>query len=371
MDKVFELINSLENEILKIIITLPFYKSEPYKKIVIEKKEDYFLASKYYDTKVLHQNIKSDFSNNIVNLMTGYKNINIFTDKEDISILTNKKGSIKIKKTPTKQTINVSKDHNRKKNYILNEGENIDFLIYLKVMNKDGIVLSKYKKKFKQINKFLELLKDLENNISDNSNILDVGCGKSYLTFAIYYYLNIIKNKNVNIIGLDLKEDVVNNCNDIAKNLGYTNLNFYVQDVTTYEPTTNFDLIVSLHACDIATDYCIYTGIKLNAKAILSVPCCQHELASMISSDILSPVLRHGILKERFSAILTDTIRAELMEIHGYNTTVMEFIEINDTPKNLAIRGIYTGKNKPKEQFLDLKKQFNANLTLEKLLETI
>ncbi len=366
-----ELLNDIESDILKVVITTPFTKSEKFKKITIEVKEDYFLVSKYFDTKVTHENIKSDFANNIFLLTNNYKNINIFTDKEDITVLTNKKGSINIKRTPQKQAINISKTHNRQKNYILNEGEKIDFLIYLKVMNKDGMVLTQYKKKFKQINKFLELVRDLESSISDDANILDVGCGKSYLTFAIYYYFNILKKKNVKIIGLDLKADVVEDCNKIANDLGYTNLNFYVQDVTTYKPTINFDLLVSLHACDIATDYCIYTGIKLKSKAILSVPCCQHELATMIESDTLSPLLRHGILKERFSAMLTDAIRAELMEMNGYDTTVMEFIELNDTPKNLAIKGVYTGKNKSDKDFLKLKNEFNANLTLEKLLKSI
>ncbi len=371
MNDLYNLISEIEDSILKVVISSPFLKSNEFKKITIEKKEDYFLVAKFFETKVIHENIKSDFSNKIFELTNNYKNINIFTTSEDISVLTNKKGNVNIKRVPQKQAVNISTSHNRKKNYILNEGEKIDFLIYLNVMNKDGVVLSKYMKKFKQINKFLELIKDLENSISDNANILDVGCGKSYLTFAIYYYLNIIKKKNVNIVGLDLKKDVVENCNKIAQDLGYTNLKFYVQDVTTYEPTINFDLLVSLHACDIATDYCIYTGIKLKAKAILSVPCCQHELATMIESESLSPMLKHGILKERFSAMLTDTIRAELMEVHGYDTTIMEFIEINDTPKNLAIKGIYTGKTKSDADFLNLKNQFNANLTLEKLLNTI
>ncbi len=369
MKEILDLLQNIENDILKIVISSPFYKTAEFKKIVIEQKENYFLASKYFETKVIHENIKDDFSSNIFKLIDGYKNINIYTNSEDITILTNKKGSVNIKRTPQKQVVNISKTHNKQKNYILNEHEKIDFLIYLKVMNKDGIVLSQYKKKFKQINKFLELLKDLEPNISDNANILDVGCGKSYLTFAIYYYFNVIKNKNINIIGLDLKEDVVNNCNKIAKDLGYDKISFYVQDVTKYEPTISFDLVVSLHACDIATDYSIYTGIKLKSKAILAVPCCQHELSNIIKSDDLSPLLKHGILKERFSAMLTDTIRAELMEINGYNTTIMEFIQIEDTPKNLAIRGIYTGKTKSDEHFKKIKKDFNANLTLEKLLK--
>ncbi len=371
MNNLYNLITEVEASILKIVISSPFFKSNEFKKITIEKKGTTFLVSKFFDTKVIHESIKSDFSKEIFALTNNYKNINIFTSTEDISVLTNKKGNITIKRTPQKQAINISSSHNRKKNYILNEGEKIDFLIYLNVMNKDGMVLSKYMKKFKQINKFLELIKDLEDYIPDNANVLDVGCGKSYLTFAIYYYFNIIKKKNINIIGLDLKKDVVQNCNNIANDLGYKNLNFYVQDVTTYEPDISFDLLVSLHACDTATDYCIYTGIKLKAKAILSVPCCQHELSKIIKNDSFSPLLKHGILKERFSAMLTDTLRAELMEIYGYDTIIMEFIELNDTPKNLAIKGIYTGKKKSNADFLALKDTFNANLTLEKLLETI
>ncbi len=346
MNDLLILLDEVQNDVLKVVITSPFYKSEEYKKIVIEQKENSYLVSKYYETKVSHENIKSNFSKSIFDLCDGYKNINIFTSTEDITVLANKKGSINIKRVKQKQAINVSKSHNREKNYILKEGEKIDFLIHLKVMNKDGMVHSQYMKKFKQINKFLELIKDFEDNIPDNANILDVGSGKSYLTFAIYYYFNVIKNKNVNIIGLDLKKDVVADCNNIAQQLGYKNLNFYVQDVTKYEPDINFDLVVSLHACDIATDYSIFTGIKLKSKVILAVPCCQHELAKQIKSDDLSPLLKYGIMKERFSAMLTDTIRAELMEINGYDTNIMEFIELNDTPKNLAIKGVYTGKCK-------------------------
>ncbi len=371
MNDLLILLDEVQNDILKVVITSPFYKSEQYKKIVIEQKESSYLVSKYYETKVSHENIKSNFSKSIFDLAEGYKNINIFTSTEDITVLANKKGSINIKRAKQKQAINISKSHNREKNYILKEGEKIDFLIHLKVMNKDGVVYSQYMKKFKQINKFLELIKDFEDNIPDNANILDVGSGKSYLTFAIYYYFNVIKNKNVNIIGLDLKKDVVADCNNIAQQLGYTNLNFYVQDVTKYEPDLNFDLVVSLHACDIATDYSIFTGIKLKSKVILAVPCCQHELAKQIKSDDLSPLLKYGIMKERFSAMLTDTIRAELMEINGYDTNIMEFIELNDTPKNLAIKGVYTGKKKSSSEYEKLKNDFNASLTLEKLLSEV
>ncbi len=368
MSNLINLLSEVENDILKIVISSPFYKSEEFKKITIEKKVSGFLVSKFFETKVIHENIKDNFANSFETLCNGYKNINIYTDKEDITILTNKKGSMNLKRVPKKQDINISITHNRQKNYILNEGDKIDFLIYLKVMNKDGIVLSKYQKKFKQINKFLEMIKDIEDNISENANILDVGCGKSYLTFAIYYYFNVIKKKNVNIIGLDLKKDVVEDCNKIAKDLGYSNLNFYVQDVTKYEPTLNFDLVVSLHACDIATDYCIYTGIKLKSKVILSVPCCQHEMFNKINTDTLSPMLRHGILKERFSSMLTDVVRCELMEMNGYTANIMEFIEVNETPKNLVIKGVYTGKQKSDTEFKKLKEDFNASLTLEKLL---
>lgn len=368
MSELLQLIENVENEIIKIVVSSPFYKTEIYKKIVIEKKDNYYLVSKYYDTKVSHENIKDNFENKIFNLLEGYKNINIFTLNEDISILTNKKGAINIKRVPQKQAISISKTHNREKNYILKEGEKIDFLIYLKVMNKDGIVFSQYMKKFKQINKFLEIIKEIEDKISHNANILDVGSGKSYLTFAIYYYFNVIQNKNVNIIGLDLKKDVVEDCNKIANELGYTNLTFKVQDVTKYKPDIDFDLVVSLHACDIATDYSIFTGISLKSKVILASPCCQHELAKKIKSDTMSSVLKHGILKERVSAIITDAIRAELMEMNGYNTTVMEFIEVNDTPKNLVIKGIYTGKCKSNKDYEELKNSFNASLTLEELL---
>lgn len=371
MQKLTNLLDTIINDVLKIVITSPFYKTNEFKKIIIEKKDGYFLVSKYYDTKVIHENIKEDFSENIFLLINGYKNINIFTTTEDITVLANKKGNVTIKKMPSKNTVKTYTSHNRVKNYIINEGDKVDFLIYLNVMDKNGNVYNAYKKKFKQINKFLELLKDIEENISPNSTILDVGCGKSYLTFSLYYYFNILKNLNVNIIGIDLKKDVIDTCNDIKNNLGYKNLSFYNMDIKDYKNETPLDLVVSLHACDIATDYSIYTAIRLNAKSVLCVPCCQHELFTMISSDVLNPLLNHGILKERFSAILTDTIRAELLEQYGYSAKIMEFIQIDDTPKNLAIKAVYTGKKKSDTDFLKLKNEFNAHLTLEKLLKDL
>ncbi len=353
-------------DVLKIICTKPMYKDHKYFKIVIEKKEKGFHISKYYDTKVDHENIEG----NPIEFLRGYKDINLFTHNSSYNILTNKKGNTKINKLKNHIEVKVNKSHNKDKNYILKEMEQIDFLIHLGVMNKDGKVFANKQKKFKQINKFLEMIKDIEENVSPNSTIIDIGSGKSYLTFAIYYYFNVIKNKSVSIIGLDLKQDVVSHCNNIAKELNYNDLNFQCIDIKdfVYEKH-DIDLVVSLHACDTATDFSIYNGIKWNAKVILAVPCCQHEVFPQIASEDLSDILKHGILKERLSAMVTDAMRSSLMESSGYKTNIMEFIDMEHTPKNIMIRGIKNNKKTSYDDYLKLKKIFSCDIELYRLLK--
>lgn len=257
-------------------------------------------------------------------------------------------------------------DHDKNKNYILKDTP--DFLVELDIMNSQGKVYDKKQKKYRQINKFLEHIKSIEEYIPKNGYILDIGCGKSYLTFAVYYYFNILQNKNVTIIGIDLKTDVIDACNSLKTNLNYNNMYFYNMDIKDFKANNKINMVISLHACDIATDYAIYNGIKLKADIILSVPCCHHEIFSQLKNKNL--VIRHGILKERYSAMLTDSLRSELMEISGYKTDIIEFIDYKDTPKNILIKGVYTGKNKDKNDYFKVVQENNLRPKLEILLET-
>lgn len=260
----------------------------------------------------------------------------------------------KVKRKETGNSLKVkAQSHNKEKAYILRQGENIPALVDLGVFSKElTIVKSKYDK-FKQINRFIEIIDDAFSKLSkDEITILDFGCGKSYLTFIVYYYFTEIKKVKAKVIGYDLKEDVVKNCNEIAKRYGYENLKFYVNDVTKGELYEgDIDMVITLHACDIATDFALYHAIENGVPHIFSVPCCQHEICSSIKKggdyDLL---LSHGLIKERFSALLTDSIRAELLKECGYEVDIIEFVDFAHSPKNLMLRCKLKKKKTPQLQ---------------------
>lgn len=240
--------------------------------------------------------------------------------------------------------------HNRKKKYVLEEGVPVPFLVDLGVMTESGQVVRSRYDKFRQINRFLEFIEDILPRLDkDRENtILDFGCGKSYLTFAMYYYLKELKGYPVKIIGLDLKKDVIARCSMLAEQYGFDHLRFYTGDIASYEGVDRVDMVVTLHACDTATDYALYKAVKWGAKVILSVPCCQHELNGQICSEVLEPVLGYGLLKERMAALITDGIRAQMLERQGYRTQILEFIDMEHTPKNILIRAVKQ-EGEPKE----------------------
>ena len=259
-------------------------------------------------------------------------------------------GKIKAKTMPPSKKVAV-KAHNKKKEYILNEGENIDFLIYLGVMTKDGKVVKAKYNKFRQINKYLELLRTSLDVLPKDRplKIVDFGCGKAYLTFALYYYVVKILGRDADITGLDLKEDVIDYCNKVAKDLNYTSLEFQKGDIKDYDRTQDVDMVIMLHACDNVTDEGIVQSLRFNAKIIIAVPCCQHEFFRQIENENLKPMLQFGILKERFSALATDSLRAQLLKALGFDVSVMEFIDTEHTPKNIAIRAVRSGGFNRKE----------------------
>ena len=297
-----------------------------------------------------------------------FNNLELTTKDFIYSYRITSKGKLLNNKRKNNEIVSIS-DHNKKKQYILEEGMIIPPLIDLGVMLDDGRIVKASYDKFKQINRFLEIIDD---SIKDEKklSIIDFGCGKSYLTFILYYYFTVIKKIDVNIIGLDLKEDVIDNCNKISEKYGYKNLKFYKGNIADYAKTNNVDMIVTLHACDTATDYALYHAINMKCRYIFSVPCCQHEINNQLSSDVLHIVNKFGILKDRFSAILTDSIRANILQYYGYKTNIMEFVDFENSPKNLLIRATLTNNSKNKkikEEIDNLIKEYNINQTLYEL----
>lgn len=312
------------------------------KPVLIKGKLKYHLSF-YYTNKVIHKNLNPEEAVNEIEglLESVFKQAVLFTIEADYQILISKKGKVKIlKKKPSKESIDLS--HNRKKKYLLEDGEPVDFLIRLGVMNQEGKVSKKRYDKFKQINRFLEMVEDVipKLNKDEKLNIIDFGCGKSYLTFALYHYLVEKLSIDVNIIGLDLKMDVINFCNQVAEDLDYKGLIFIHGDIKDYDAFSDVDMVITLHACDNATDAALVKAINWNAKAILSVPCCQHEFYNKIDSEVLEPMLKHGIIKEKLSSLVTDSLRGNVLEIMGYQVQLLEFIDMEHTPKNILIRAI-------------------------------
>jgi len=330
----------------KLIISKPRTKTEEYKKIVIEKKDNYYQISKYTDKQVFHENLQPDTIVAGCATLTGghFGQVNAWSDTRESYILISKKGSATLKHTKLKDSqtaANTTAAHNRKKNYILEEGTPIPPLVDMGVFTKEGKVVRTMYDKFRQINRFIEMIDDsLKASSLEEIHVIDFGCGKSYLTFILYYYLTEIKKMRARIIGLDLKADVIKHCNEVAVKYGYDGLTFEMGDINGYKTPFDVDMVITLHACDTATDYALYNAITWNAKMIFSVPCCQHELNSQIQSDTFSILTDYGIIKERFSALATDAIRGKLLEYCGYKTQLLEFIDFAHTPKNILIRAV-------------------------------
>ena len=308
--------------------------------------------SVYRGQQVFHRNLEQNQLKEELKKLVGvvFRQTQVETVHTTGTLLVGKRGTVtwKPKRKPEQSDSLQEKalSHDRKKQYLLPEGKPVDFLVRLGVMNPEGKVLKQRYDKFRQINRFLEYIEDVLTVLPKDRplRIVDFGCGKSYLTFALYYYLHEQKGRKLWVVGLDLKKDVIEHCNALAKELHYEELHFELGDIAGYRNEEGADMVVTLHACDTATDYALAQAVQWNASVILSVPCCQHEVNRQIHCSRLEPMLRYGIIKERLSALVTDSLRAELLRARGYDTQILEFVDMDHTPKNLMIRAV-KGKN--------------------------
>ncbi len=367
------------DEIRKVVISKPSAKSLEYKKISAEKKGTYYQIAKFTETQVFHENVgEGEVAERVYQLLaSGFKQLNAWSDRFEHMILLSKKGQSTFKKKALKEQTPVSIDakHNREKNYLIKEGKPVEPLVDMGVLTPDGRIVKAMYDKYKQINRFLEIIDDEVVAFQGKDiKIIDFGCGKSYLTFILYYYLTEIRKIPATIIGLDLKADVIEKCNAAARKYGYTGLRFEVGDISQFEASLPVDMVITLHACDTATDFALYNAIKWDAEMIFSVPCCQHELNKQIHTDNLSLFTRYGIIKERFSALATDAIRANLLEYAGYKTQLLEFVDFAHTPKNILIRAVKrkstsdSVREKALQEVEDVMREFNFNPTLYSLV---
>ena len=371
----------IKEDIIKLVVSNKINKNAEYNKITFIFKEttdkQYYQIEKYTDKQVFHENIDGAFLGEKVleYVPSSYKQISAWSNTTTFELKISKKGKFLLNKKKSDNANIVNKNHNKEKNYILKEGMIIEPLIDLGIFTKEGKVINSKYDKYKQINRFVEIIDDeIKNNDFKELTILDFGCGKSYLTFVLYYYFTEIKKINVKMIGLDLKADVIKKCNDIANRYNYENLHFELGDINGFKYNNKVDMVITLHACDTATDYALYNAIKWNSKMIFSVPCCQHEFNGQMKSESLSILTKYGIVQERIAALMTDSTRANLLECVGYKTQLLEFIDIAHSPKNILIRASKSNITKDKKQTAlyeveNLMKQFNLNPTLFNLLK--
>ena len=378
----FETVFSQE-KIIKIIFSARRKKSLPYQKVTIRPvliggkllfQEEYI-----FDRKVTHKNLSSESAReeSLRLILEDFKQINLFSEGEDIQILAANPGRPRIiRKANNRRRENLS--HDQKKQYLIADGIPCDFLIRLGVMDEKGHVYPRHYGKFRQINRYLEIIDDiypaLRRDTSEEQplKIIDFGCGKAYLTFAVYYYLTVMKRQKVSIIGLDLKEDVITFCNETARSLGYKNLTFLNGDIADYT-NDRADMVITLHACDTATDYALINAVAWDTKVILSVPCCQHELFDQIQNPLHEPMLKHGILKDRLTEYLTDGLRGLKLEAHGYDVAMIEFTSLEHTARNIMIKAVKNGSaSSPKarraeRQYQELCEFYQVHPTIGKL----
>ncbi len=341
----------LDEKLVRIIISKSRIKGEKRKiqiRPILLKGALVFQAEDYKQKQVFYQNLSGkEALEKIGEWMQEMQQLELMHQDGRVNMLISKKGKITLKQSENGcQVPQADLTHNRKKKYILDPQVKVPFLEDLGVQTSEGKIVHSRYDKFRQINRFLEFVEDILPALPKDREvvILDFGCGKSYLTFAMYYYLHELKGYDIRIIGLDLKEDVIRHCNELRTRYGYEKLDFLTGDIADYDGVDQVDMVVTLHACDTATDFALDKAIRWNAKVILSVPCCQHELNRQISNEILAPAFKYGLIQERMAALFTDAIRGNLLEEAGYQVQLLEFIDMEHTPKNILIRAVKHGK---------------------------
>ena len=325
------------------------------------KEQLYFQTSVSDGKKEFHKNYeKAELLEQLDHwLRKDYRQLQMDTTTQSIQALVSKKGKTTVKQKIARDMRSARVlDHNRKKRYLLEEGTPIPFLVDLGVMTAEGAIVRSRYDKFRQINRYLEFVEDILPELDKDRELtlIDFGCGKSYLTFALYYYLTVKKQYRIRMIGLDLKKDVMEHCQELAEKYGYDRLTFLTGDIADYDGVELVDMVVSLHACDTATDYALEKALQWNAKVIFAVPCCHHELNRQMHSTEMNPVLKYGLIQERMAALMTDAFRADVLELEGYQVQVLEFIDMEHTPKNILIRAVKQNTPLPfekKEKLLD------------------
>lgn len=378
MNEIKELLaESINGDFLSAIISNPKDKNG-IKKIkvrpILKKDTLLFQCEVIKNNQAFHENYEAkEAIYKMSEYMVQFKQMQLETKKYRYTVLVSKKGKVTVQKKQQAGCIKeVDLSHNRSKKYILQEGMKVPFLQDLGVMTSEGKIVRTKFDKFRQINRFLEFVEDILPQLPKDREltILDFGCGKSYLTFAIYYYLHELKKMDVRIIGLDLKTEVIDHCNELSKKYGYKKLKFLQGDIAQYTGVDEVDMVVTLHACDTATDFALDKAVGWNAKVILSVPCCQHELNGQMHNDLLEDIFKYGLIKERMAALITDAMRAEYLEGCGYDAQILEFIDMEHTPKNILIRAVKTGKKKDNaENIRACEEFFHIKPTLGKLLK--
>lgn len=375
-NKLSELINKivLENKLNRIVISNPKSGSS-YKKVIIENKVNRYMVNCFTEKQSFTKNLEcGELGEYLYSCGDSFKQFNMFSDDTEFMIKISKSGKIFYTTQKHNKNMVLTTENNRAKNYIFNEGEVIEPLIDMGVFTAEGKVVKSMYDKYKQINRFIELIDDyVKNNNLSKINIIDFGCGKSYLTFVVYYYFKFIKKIDITMVGLDLKADVIEKCNDAARKYGYNSLRFELGDINGYKPNMDVDMIITLHACDIATDYALFNAINWNVKMIFSVPCCQHEINKQIECKGLPIITRYGLVKERVSSDFTDIIRCNLLKAMNYNVDLIEFVGFEHTPKNMLIRATKTQMPiKTRKQYLnevtDLEEFFGFHQKLKELL---
>lgn len=348
-----------DGRIIRIVIT----------PVQLKSMEGYQIE-KFSRTQAFHMNIgQADLQGVLLTFMEQFKQLNAWCETMEYDVKVSKKGKLLINRRKAVHDREVF-HNNKKKHYLLEEGKPIAPLVDLGIFTKEGRITAAMYDKYKQINRFLEMVEDVLKNYPDKElSIIDFGCGKSYLTFVLYYYLTEVKHRRVKMTGLDLKQSVIDRCNETAKRYHYDGLHFELGDIHGYHVNGEPDMVITLHACDTATDYALFNAVKWRANIILSVPCCQHELNSQIETEQFGVLTRYGIVKERTAALMTDAIRGALLECCGYKTQLLEFIDIAHSPKNILIRAVRTEVSKQKRQrayneVVSLTKEFHLEPTL-------